>query len=186
MENKNVAIDSQMTLKEALAGLTIHPEIREQLTLINVKYYGFDGKIHSGELVVNKRVEKNIESIFMKLLSIKFPIERVVPISKYNWDDEKSMQANNTSAFNYRVIKGTKRLSKHSYGLAIDVNPLLNPYVKKNSVEPEGAVYNPKIPGTITAESQVVKIFKSYGWSWGGDWRKGKDYQHFEFDITKK
>ena len=71
-------------------------------------------------------------------------------------------------------------MSNHAFGIAIDINPLLNPYVKKNSVEPEGASYNPELSGTITEDSDVVKIFKSYGWNWGGDWTRGKDYQHFE------
>jgi len=93
------------------------------------------------------------------------------------------MSANNTSAFNYRNIKGTDRLSKHSYGIAIDINPLFNPFVKKNSVEPEGAKYIPSRKGTLTGSSEVVKIFKSYGWQWGGDWNRGKDYQHFEKNI---
>ncbi len=185
-KNENMIFDSDLTFDEAVAGTDFPQEIRANLTLVKIKHLGFDGKIHVGELVVNKLIANDVKAIFMKLLSVKFPIEKVIPIVKYSWDDEKSMQDNNTSAFNYRVIKGTTRLSKHSYGLAIDINPKLNPYVKKNSVEPKGAVYNPKIPGTIVKDSQVVKIFKSYGWKWGGDWTRGKDYQHFEFNRGDK
>jgi peptidoglycan L-alanyl-D-glutamate endopeptidase CwlK len=188
MQNKlsEIIIDSDMNFEQAVAGLQFPNKIKEELSLVKVKYLGFDKQLHQGELVVNRKVADEVKTIFMKLLTVKFPIEKVIPISAFGWDDEKSMKDNNTSAFNYRVIKGTDRLSNHSFGLAIDVNPLLNPYVKKNSVEPEGAVYNPTIPGTITENSQIVKIFKSYGWHWGGDWKKGKDYQHFEKEIEKK
>ena len=175
-----VIVDSQLTLKEALAGLKIPQNVRKTLAIITVKYWGFDNKIHKGQLVINKKLSDEVKQIFNEIFNLRFPIYSVIPIVKFEWDDEKSMLANNTSAFNYRKIKGTDRLSNHSFGLAIDINPWLNPYVKKNSVEPEGASYNPELPGTITEYSNVVKIFKSFGWDWGGDWTRGKDYQHFE------
>ncbi len=184
-QSNEIIIDSNLNFKEAIAGLKFPDKVKQELTLIKVNYFGFDGKLHQGELVVNCAVSAEVKAIFKKLLSAQFPIEKVIPISAYDWNDEKSMLDNNTSAFNYRVIKGTERLSKHSYGLAIDINPFLNPYVKKKSVEPEGAIYNPKVKGTITANSDIVNIFKSYGWHWGGDWTKGKDYQHFEKMITQ-
>ncbi len=175
-----VIVDSELTFEEALAGLKIPQNIRKTLAIITVKYWGFDNKIHKGQLVINKKLSDEVKQIFNEIFHLHFPIKSVIPIVKFGWNDEKSMLANNTSAFNYRKIKGTERLSNHAFGIAIDINPLLNPYVKKNSVEPEGASYNPKLSGTITEDSDVVKIFKSYGWNWGGDWTRGKDYQHFE------
>ncbi len=173
-------IDSDLSFEQAVDGLEFPEKIRNRLALVNVRYFGFDGKIHVGQLVVYKDLSKEIKEIFERLLKIKFPVRSVIPIVKFGWDDEKSMSANNTSAFNYRLIKGTKKLSKHSYGIAIDINPLFNPYVKRNSTEPEGAEYIPERPGTITRNSPVVKIFSEYGWDWGGNWTRGKDYQHFE------
>ncbi len=175
-----IIVDSELTLEEALAGLKIPQNIRKTLAIITVKYWGFDNKIHKGQLVINKKLSDEVKQIFNEIFNLRFPIKSVIPIVKFGWNDEKSMLANNTSAFNYRKIKGTERLSNHAFGIAIDINPLLNPYVKKNSVEPEGASYNPELPGTITENSDVVKIFKSHGWNWGGDWTRGKDYQHFE------
>jgi len=183
-QSNEIIIDSDMNFEQAVAGLNFPDKIKRELSIVKIKYFGFDKKIHQGELIVNRKVADEVKVIFMKLLSVKFPIEKAIPISAYGWNDEKSMSDNNTSAFNYRVIKGTDRLSKHSFGFAIDINPLLNPYVKKHSVEPEGAVYNPELKGTITNNSEIVKIFKSYGWNWGGNWNKGKDYQHFEKATT--
>ncbi len=183
--SENIVVDAKYDFATALSGVRFPDEIKKQLALVQVKYYGLDGKIHSGQLVIHKKLESEIKEIFDKLLAIKFPIKSVIPIVRFGWDDEKSMLANNTSAFNYRVIKGTERLSKHAFGTAIDINPFFNPYVKPNSVEPKGAEYIPERKGTITANSEITKIFKSYGWSWGGDWSRGKDYQHFEKDITR-
>ena len=183
-KNEAVIVDSELTLDEALADLKIPQNIRKTLTIITVNYWGFDNKIHKGQLVINKKLSDEVKQIFDEIFLFFFPIKSVIPIVKFGWDDEKSMLANNTSAFNYRKIKGTERLSNHAFGLAIDINPLLNPYVKINSVEPKGAVYNPELPGTITKDSDVVKIFKLFGWNWGGDWTRGKDYQHFEKPHT--
>ena len=179
-DNDTIIVYSELTLEEALAGLKIPQNIRKTLTIITVKYWGFDNKIHKGQLVINKKLSDEVKQIFNEIFHLRFPIKSVIPIVKFGWNDEKSMLANNTSAFNYRKIKGTERLSNHAFGIAIDINPLLNPYIKKNSVEPEGASYNPKLSGTIAEDSEVVKIFKSHGWNWGGEWKRGKDYQHFE------
>ena len=88
------------------------------------------------------------------------------------------MLANNTSAFNYRTIAGTTRLSNHATGRAIDINPMLNPFMRDAYVAPSGATYDTKISGTVT--EKIAEIFKSRGWSWGGDWTDRKDWQHFE------
>ncbi len=114
------------------------------------------------------------------MFKLNFPIEKVVPIVAYGWDDETSMRDNNTSAFNYRFVQGTEILSNHSYGRAIDINPLFNPYVKGSVVQPHGATYSPARSGTIVDKDSVVLLFEGVGWTWGGHWQNLKDYQHFE------
>ena len=182
-EYSSIIVDSEMTFDEAVAGLEFPLEIRKNLTLINVMYISFDEKIHKGQIVVHKQLSAELKEIFDELLAKRFPIEKVIPIVKYGWDDEKSMLDNNSSAFNYRFIAGTEKLSNHSYGTAVDINPFQNPYIVGKKVSPVGSKYDPKQIGTITAESVVVKTFKKRGWEWGGDWTTKKDYQHFEKPI---
>jgi hypothetical protein len=90
------------------------------------------------------------------------------------------MKDNNTSAFNYRVISGTRTFSTHALGRAIDINPFLNPQIKNGEISPEGATYNKYKWGTITANSWLTHEFYKRGWRWGGSWKFTKDYQHFE------
>lgn len=172
--------DCNYTLSEALAGKDIPEEIRNNLSIVDVSYYSFDNRIHRGQLVVTSDLVNDVKWIFEKLLENKFPVEKVIPVVKYNWSDDASMKANNSSAFNYRFVAGTKRLSNHATGRAIDINPWQNPQIINGAASPEGAVYNPKAKGTITKNSIVVKLFKEKGWEWGGDWKTRTDYQHFE------
>jgi LysM repeat protein len=181
----NPLMDSQMTREQALQNLTTTcPQaIRENQALMSVKYYGFDGKVHQGQLVVDKRLQSDIQKVFQVILETKFPVASVVPIAdpRFNWSDDVSMAANNTSSFNYRNVPDTTSLSKHASGFAIDLNPKFNPYINRAGVvRPAGATYNTSVPGTLTAEHPVVKKFKELGWGWGGDWSSSKDYQHFE------
>jgi len=176
-----------MTLEEALKGKEIPEEIKSTLVLLSVPYFSFEGFSREGQLVLHKKVATEIQAIFQQLAEIEFPIQQILPVVAYDWDDDASMVANNTSAFNYRMIFGKNELSNHSYGLAIDINPALNPYVRRDGiVVPPGAKYDPLQSGTITEE--VALIFKSLGWGWGGDWRECKDWQHFEkkFVDSKK
>lgn len=172
--------DCNYTLDEALAGKDIPKDIKEELRLVNVYYYSFDKKLHKGQLVIHKNLVNDIEWIFEMLKEKKFPIKRVIPVVRYNWSDNESMKANNSSAFNYRLVANTNRFSNHSTGRAIDINPWQNPQIIDGKASPEGAVYNPKIKGTISKRSVVVSLFKDKGWSWGGDWKTRTDYQHFE------
>ncbi len=168
-----------MTLGEALAGKDIPNDIKKNLTLISVKFFSFGGEVREGQLVVHAAVAEEVQEIFEKLAERRFPIQQIVPIVAYGGDDNASMAANNTSAFNYRVIFGTDRLSNHSYGRAIDINPLQNPYLQRDgALMPPGAHYDLTQSGTITPE--IASLFKSYGWGWGGDWVPQKDWQHFE------
>ncbi|HEX2869185.1 MAG TPA: M15 family metallopeptidase [Ignavibacteriales bacterium] len=178
-QNKTVT-DSRMTLKEALSGINIPSRIRKNLTLVDVNYYSFDGKLHAGQVLIRTDLAGEIEDIFREIQESRFPIARVIPIAKYNWSDSLSMANNNTSAFNYRLVKGTKIMSPHSTGRAIDINPIENPQIRNGKASPPGSKYDPKVPGTITPSSAVVKAFTRHGWKWGATWKSTKDYQHFE------
>jgi hypothetical protein len=175
-----VTIDSDLSLQEAMHGKQIPGAVINTLELISVQYYDFGGKLRQGQIVVHKDAVNDIKEIFNFIRDSKFPVEKVVPISEYKWSDEESMKDNNTSAFNYRFVSGTRIHSMHASGLAIDINPLQNPYIKNHIVLPKDAVYDTTKPGTLSADSDLVKEFKKRGWSWGGDWKNLKDYQHFE------
>lgn len=160
----------------------------EELRYLNVMYYGFDGKTHEGELIVNQSIAEDIILIFRELYEIKYPIGQMRLIDEYGADDESSMSSNNTSAFNYRTIAGTDRLSNHGKGLAIDINPLYNPCIQEKDGETvcepaAGMQYADRskaFPYKIEKGDACCQIFEKYGFSWGGDWESPKDYQHFE------
>ncbi|MFZ0453875.1 MAG: M15 family metallopeptidase [Ignavibacteriaceae bacterium] len=172
--------DSNCSLSEALSGKNIPSSIRKLLTIVPVYYYSFDGRLHKGQIVINKNLAEDIKEIFKKIKERKFPIDKVIPIYKYNWDDKTSMKDDNTSAFNYRTVKGTKILSKHASGRAIDINPKLNPQIKNRLTIPKNSFYNKRLPGTVSDTSFIVRAFLAKGWRWGGHWKHLKDYQHFE------
>lgn len=138
---------------------------------------------HQGTLIVAADVAEDMVEIMSALFEARFPIERMEPVDVYHGDDDASMAANNTSAFNCRPVTGGSRWSEHSYGTAIDVNPLINPYVRRDLVlPPGGAPYvdrNVEAPGLIREGDVVVDAFSEYGWYWGGSWSFPKDYQHF-------
>jgi len=183
---ENPVIDSAMTLAEALRKYA-PPDFKNKQIMIEVLYYSFDGRVHRGQLVIDSRLAGDIREVFREALAHKFPIHSVIPISDDRfykdgeWNaDNQSMMSNNTSAFNYRKVTGGKKLSKHAYGFAIDINPVQNPYIKGERVLPLGAIYDPSKPGTLTRDCAVVRTFLRLGWTWGGDWKSLKDYQHFE------
>lgn len=176
-------VDSAMSREETLRpnpNFEISQEIFEQQVLINVVYKSFDGKFHQGQLVVHRDLEADIHDLFALIREIDFPVERAVPIVKYDFSDDASMNDNNSSGFNPRYKTGKTELSNHGLGRAIDINPKQNPYIKGDQVEPLGAVYNLEIPGTIGPDHPIVKFLVARGWEWGGDWTSLKDYQHFE------
>ncbi len=181
-------VDSKMTEAEVFDGLSpdCPPAVRDRQRLVSVAYVGFDGKLHQGQVVVDRDLEQDIVDVFAVARREKFPIQSVIPISHPNyrkdraWDDELSMAANNTSAFNYRRVTGGTTLSHHATGRAIDLNPFTNPYMKGATVLPKGATYDPTRPGTLTADHPITKAFLARGWEWGGNWKALKDYQHFE------
>ena len=167
-------------LLEALSGLDIPIDIKERLTILELSYFGMDSVYHhDGLLVVEKSSARAVEKVFNQLKRDSFPIESIIPVNAFGWDDDKSMRANNTSCFNYRSAVGSGRLSEHAYGHAIDINPLINPFYKGGKVYPSNGVYIDTIPGTILAGDPVIQYFAEIGWKWGGDWKNSKDYQHF-------
>ncbi len=187
---KHPIIDSRMSKKEAFDGLDPNcpVDIRKRQRIVKVKYYSFDGKIHQGQLVIDKDLVKDIKIVFKVALQERFPINSVVPISDKRfrkngrWDDDLSMIANNTSAFNYRLKTGGTTLSNHATGRAIDINTVQNPYIKGKILLPPNGKYDPLAEGTLTADSPITKTFLRLGWTWGGNWTlpSATDYQHFE------
>ncbi len=166
---------------------------RTDLRYLQVMHYNKEGEVCRGELICHRTIADDLLAIFKELYKARYPIERMVLVDEYNADDEASMAANNTSAFNFRYISGTRRLSNHSRGLAVDINPLYNPYVRwrngKRIVSPKGAgKYADRsldFPYKITRNDLCYKLFKKYGFTWGGDWKNSKDYQHFEKKWAK-
>lgn len=161
---------------------------RGSLVCLHVTHTGFDGGNHIGELIVNRELAEDLLDIFRKLYDARYPIEKMVLIDAYDGDDERSMADNNSSAFNYRTISHTNQLSKHSYGRAVDINPLYNPYIKIVDEElicqpANASVYmerEKEFPYKITSDDLCCRLFKEHGFIWGGDWQESKDYQHFE------
>ncbi len=179
--NDKLIIDSNLDFAQAIEGSKAPRVIIDSLRLINVEYYSFDRKLHKGQLVVNMALEKDFIFLFKLIKSNKFPIKSVIPIVKYGWSDDSSMKANNTSAFNFRLVSNSNRPSNHSWGRAIDINPLTNPAVHKDGrIEPKGAIYNKKAKGAIHSKSEIIIKMLDKGWQWGGNWINLKDYQHIQ------
>ena len=170
-----------MDFETAMAGTEAPREIVTSLCLIDVRCLGFDGDSHQGQLVIHRDLAADIEEVFALIQAVKFPVGEVAPIVRYDWSDEASMAADNSSAFNYRKIAGTDRLSRHALGRALDINPLENPAVYPDGrITPTGAVYRPGSPGTFTGDHPVVCAFLERGWRWGGNFDHVRDYHHFE------
>ena len=161
---------------------------REDLRYLRVLHYNKDREIFEGELICHKDIAEDLLAIFQELYKAAYPIERMVLIDEYDADDEASMRANNTSAFNFRPASGMRRLSSHSTGMAIDINPLYNPLVKHKEgyirVYPSNATpyidRTKEFPYKIEKGDLCYRLFKQHGFRWGGDWKSSKDYQHFE------
>ncbi len=159
------------------------PVARRDLRLVTVSHWGFDRRVHSGQLVVAARAAPAITRALRSLFEARFPIRRMEPVERYGSDDDRSMAADNTSAFNCRLVEGSTSWSAHAYGLAIDINPLENPYLRGRDVlPPAGRAYLNRrrwATGMIHAGDRVVRAFAAVGWPWGGAWHSPIDYQHF-------
>ena len=174
---------------------------REDLRYLVVLHKDKEGNTHRGEMVVHKRIAEDVLEIFKKLYDADYPIERMTLPDNYMADDETMMRDNNSSCFNFRFISHTKKISKHGLGMAVDINPLYNPYHKtvKNA---DGTTEEVTEPATgkdyldrtrefdykINKNDLCCKLFIEKGFEWGGDWSDRKDYQHFELPtaITEK
>ena len=170
-------------------GATWRPECPvapADLRRVELSYTGFDGQPHRGALVVHRAVVDDVIAIFDQLRQMNYPIARMQTVDRYpGAQDELSMRDNNTSAFNCRPLPGSTAWSLHAYGRAIDINPLINPYIDAvGNLEPATAgEYLDRTrdePGLLRADSPAVAAFTSRGWRWGGAWRNPIDYQHFE------
>jgi hypothetical protein len=174
-------------LRERMEGVSWRSDPRcppfDTLSLLTMNHWDFAGSVQSGRLVVAGALADEVLAIFGSLFELGFPIERMELVDAYGGDDNASMAANNTSAFNFRNVAGTDVLSHHALGVAIDINPLLNPMVIGGDVfPPDGAPHVERTsarPGMIVRPGPVVDLFAHHGWAWGGDWPHMKDYHHF-------
>lgn len=179
--------------KRMLQGHSWHkgcPVGLKDLRYLRLPYLGFDGKRHTGEMIVHKDVSDEVVRIFTTLYERGYPIRRMQLVSDFGGNDWRSIEADNTSAFNCRRATGSKKWSRHSYGKAIDLNPIENPYIARlgRIAHRASETYRKRIRKSDTPASNAVllrgdatvRLFKSYGWRWGGAWHGVKDYQHFD------
>lgn len=188
-----IKLDS--ALKARITGLSYPAEgtngqiTYDDLRYIRLLYVDFEGTVREGEIMVNVRLADEVMSLFYELFLAEYPLASVRLVDDYGEpaDDDRSMAANNTSGFNYRYVTGTRTLSRHSFGAAIDINPLFNPYLIDGKIlPPEGAIYADRtwdFPGKIDHDDLCYRLFIKRGWSWGGDWAD-PDYQHFSKKIS--
>jgi hypothetical protein len=152
------------------------------LRLLKLDYWGFGGRVRRGRLIVHEDQARRVKRVFSKIFYAHFRIRRMVLIDTYDGSDRRSMEANNTSAFNCRFVAGTTTWSQHAYGRAIDINPIRNPYVAGSHVSPEaGRRYADRsrhAMGMIHGGDAVVRAFADASWKWGGYWSYPKDYMH--------
>lgn len=190
VEEVGDAVFSRMRGKSWAPGCTLR---RGQLRYLRLLHRNMEGRAQLGEMVVNEAIADDVARIFRRLYEAGYRIGRMVLIDDYGADDEASMRANNTTCFNFRFQTGSRtRVSKHGMGMAVDINPLYNPYVRRRRngmfhVEPStGRKYafrrdgRSDIPCKIDRRDLAYKLFTEAGFRWGGAWRSVKDYQHFE------
>lgn len=155
----------------------------DELAYVTVSHFGFDQEFHTGELLVNAAWASEVVEVFRTLHSIRFPIEQMRVIRKEEIDAPPTGDWNDTTSFVCRPAVGNTSWSQHAYGLAIDINPFHNPYLKGDLILPElASVYTDRTeirPGMIEAGDAVVEAFADIGWAWGGDWNSLKDWMHF-------
>lgn len=196
-----IAPSAPVSLPPAPSGASVHPVTAaelgatwhpgcplepERLRRVEVNYLGFDGETHRGALIVHEDLVPEVITIFEQLYALSYPIEKIRTVDHYpGAEDELSMRDNNTSAFNCRDIPGTGQWSYHAYGRAIDVNPLINPFIDSSGAfQPSNAGpyldRNRLDPGMLRSGDPAVRAFTDRGWQWGGNWTSPIDYQHFE------
>ncbi len=186
------------SVKERITGVSYPAEgctvPYEDLNYVGLLYVDFNGDVQEGELICNAAIAQDMVEIFYELYRNDYRIERVRLVDEYGGDDTLSMEDNNTSCFNYRVVDGTSTLSKHALGCAIDINPFYNPYVvfnrngsRETYISPKGSeIYadrSQNFPYKIDENDLCYKLFTEHGFTWGGNWNSTKDYQHFQITL---
>ena len=161
---------------------------REDLRYLHVLHKDVAGEVHEGEMIVNRHIAEDVLAILKELYEHDYPIEKIRLIDEYDADDLASMEDNNSSSFNFRLISHTNRVSKHGRGLAVDINTLYNPYTKvvdgERIIEPLSG--EPYLDREASFDYKIEKgdlcyqLFTEHGFVWGGEWPDRKDYQHFE------
>lgn len=179
MEQDHLVHPAHLTFEQAVRGR--EEQAREaDIVLLDVRFWSFENRERAGQVLVARDLEAEVREVFEEMLLARFPLQSVVPVAAFEWSDDASMEANNSSGFNPRPIAGGTRASHHSSGRAIDLNPALNPFIKGSLVLPPSAIYDPERAGTITPASAPVRAFEKRGWTWGGRWTTRLDYHHFE------
>ena len=180
-------------IRQRMAGKSWHkgcPVPLKDLRYLQMNYINFHGNTETGELIVHKEVAEEVVKIFQKLYEKEYPVRQMRLVSDFGGNDWQSIEADNTSAFNCRRATGSKKWSKHSYGKAIDINPIENPYISRSGRISHRSSFkyrkrvrqknlHPANRAILLPDDDVVRLFKQYGWKWGGDWHGVKDYQHF-------
>lgn len=183
-------------LRRYITGISYPAEDAEitldELRYVHIWHYNFDGDPTEGELICNEAIAQDLVEIFYELYRNEYQLEQVHLIDEYDGDDISSMEANNTSCFNYRPIQDSTKLSKHALGLAVDINPLYNPYITYNT---DGTEDVSPVSGSAYADRSIsfsykidesdlcYKLFTQHGFTWGGNWNICKDYQHFQKTV---
>jgi len=176
---EDTLIDADYTFEEAVRGTKAPQSIIRQLELFDVVYHSTDGKIHKGQILSNKKIAEEIKTLFTFMLNEGFVVEKAIPLVRYNWNDSLSMDDNNSYCFCYRNIA----YSRHASGMAIDINPRFNPlrWKKVNRPnQPEGALLDTTVNGTLYPSHPVVEEFRKRGFRWGHTFSKYYDDHHFE------
>ena len=172
---------------DLITGVTFHentPFGFDALTYLTITHADFNDESRIGHMIVAAEIGEEVLDIFRELYEIRFSIYQMRLIDYFDADDNLSLEANNSSAFNFRYIAGTTTISRHGFGMAIDINPIQNPYIRGTTIlPPAGAAYLDRDnvrPGMIVKGCPVYTAFISRGWIWGGNWTSPRDYHHFE------
>jgi hypothetical protein len=183
-ESSVTALDA--ALRTSMTGVSWRPGCPvplASLRLLRLGYWGFDGQVHRGELVVNADAVSAVLTAFRMLFGARYPVHRMRLVEAYGGSDERSMLADNTSAFNCRGVPGSTAWSQHAYGRAVDLNPFENPEVRGTAVDPPAAAAwadrSRTAPAVIHHGDAAWQAFAAAGWTWGGDWSYPLDYMHF-------
>lgn len=168
-----------------LTGRHVPDSVKKNLVVLDVTYRNFKGREQAGRVVCHALAAADLRGLFDTLFKAGYPLSSVRPVAEFGFSDSLSMLADNSSAFNWRTVKGTSRLSTHAQGLAIDIAPLRNPFEHRRGTRPAGAKHDRHVPGTLFDTSLAVRYLRARGWQWGGRWASGRDWQHFELPLPR-